>query len=124
MYSGLKDDYTSDSSLLDYLESAKSDLSLHYTLYYAHTTADPPTQSISSTSNASISKQAGPPKFNFTARYKKRDRHTSDELEEYLKLHPEDFDSCDPFEWWLGRRAQFPRLYRLATDVLSIPGKF
>lgn len=44
------------------------------------------------------------------------------ELDEYFKLQPEDFDCC-PFQWWLSHRAQFPNLYHMATDVLSIPGK-
>ncbi|KAF5310636.1 hypothetical protein D9619_008095 [Psilocybe cf. subviscida] len=105
MYSGLKDDYANDSLLLDYLESAKSELSLHYTLYYAHTSTDPPKQSSSSsTSSTSTSLQASSTKFNFTARYKRRYRQTTNELKEYLKLQPEDFDMCNPFEWWLGRR--------------------
>lgn len=123
MYSGLKDDYEDDPSLLAYLESAKLDLECHYTRYYAHppTTASPTASS--SVSNISTkNQQHSASKFNFTARYKKRNRQTTDELEEYLSLQPEDFDQCDPFQWWLGRRAQFPHLYRLATDVLSIPG--
>ena len=45
-----------------------------------------------------------------------------DELDEYFKLQSEDFDCC-PFQWWLSHQAQFPNLYHLATDVLSIPGK-
>ncbi len=47
-----------------------------------------------------------------------------DELEEYFKLPREDFDLCSPLEWWVGRQAQFPNLYCLATDILSIPGMF
>lgn len=45
------------------------------------------------------------------------------ELEEYLKLPQEDFDSCEPLKWWAGRRSQFPDLYRLVCDVFSIPGE-
>jgi len=63
-----------------------------------------------------------PKKVNFTARYQKKDGLEIDELEEYFKLPREDFDSCDPLQWWLGRRAQFPNLYRLVCDVFSIPG--
>ena len=43
-------------------------------------------------------------------------------LEEYFKLPREDFDSCDPLQWWLGHCAQFPNLYRLVCDIFSIPG--
>jgi len=63
-----------------------------------------------------------PTKVNFTARYQKKDRLEVDELEEYYKLPREDFDSCNPLQWWRGRRAQFPNLYRLVCDVFSIPG--
>jgi hypothetical protein len=35
-----------------------------------------------------------------------------DELEEFFKLLPEDFDNCDPIQWWAGRRTQFPNLSR------------
>ena len=63
-----------------------------------------------------------PKKVNFTARYQKKDRGEVDELEEYYKLPREDFDSCDPLQWWLGHRAQFPNLYRLVCDIFSIPG--
>ena len=47
---------------------------------------------------------------------------TVNELEEYFKLLPEDFEKCDPIKWWVGRRAQFPNLFRLAHDILCIPG--
>ena len=63
-----------------------------------------------------------PQKVNFTARYKQRARLDIDELEEFFKLPPEDFDNCDPVQWWAGRRTQFPNLSRFARDVLSIPG--
>ena len=46
------------------------------------------------------------------------------ELDEFYKLPREDFDSCKPLEWWLGRRSQFPNLYRLVCDIFSIPGTF
>ncbi len=61
-------------------------------------------------------------KVNFTSRYKKSDRRTVHELEEYFKLQAEDFDQCDPLAWWYSRRGQFPNLYRLFSDVFSIPG--
>jgi hypothetical protein len=63
-----------------------------------------------------------PQKVNFTARYKKRPINLKDELEEYYRLPLEDFDTCDPIQWWAGRRLQFPNLSRLARDILAIPG--
>jgi hypothetical protein len=65
-----------------------------------------------------------PSKVNFTSRYKKKDRVLRDELEEYFRLPCEDFDGCKPVQWWVGRRAQFPNLYCLARDLLTIPGMF
>jgi hypothetical protein len=62
------------------------------------------------------------PQKNFTARFKRKTKVVVDELEEYFKLEPEDFDLCNPIQWWMGRRAQFPNLFWLARDILSIPG--
>jgi hypothetical protein len=67
---------------------------------------------------------SSPSKVNFTSRYRKKDRVLRDELEEYFKLPCEDFDACKPVQWWVGRRAQFPSLYCLARDLLTIPGMF
>jgi hypothetical protein len=61
-------------------------------------------------------------KVNFTLRYKKRDSISCDELDEYFKLPHEDFDTCRPLKWWVGRQAQFPNLYCLARDLFTIPG--
>lgn len=63
-----------------------------------------------------------PSKVNFTLRYKKKDITSHDELEEYFDQKREDFESCEPLEWWVRRRAQFPNLYCLARDIFSIPG--
>ena len=66
----------------------------------------------------------GSPQKSFTARYRRKETASINELEEYFKLPTEDFDACDPIRWWMGRRAQFPNLFRLARDVLCIPGAF
>ena len=44
------------------------------------------------------------------------------ELEEYFNLPPEDFETCNPIHWWMGRHAQFPNLFWFAQDILCIPG--
>ena len=62
-------------------------------------------------------------KVDFTKRYQKKDRVVVNELDEYFKLTREDFDTCEPLNWWRGRRSQFPQLYRLVIDIFSIPGK-
>jgi len=64
----------------------------------------------------------GLPQKSFTARYRRKDRSSVNELEEYFKLPAEDFDTCNPIHWWMGRRVQFPNLFRLARDILCIPG--
>jgi len=66
---------------------------------------------------------SSPQKVNFTARYQKAPRASVNELEEYFKLPREDFETCDPIKWWVGRRSQFPNLFVLACDILAIPGK-
>jgi hypothetical protein len=47
-----------------------------------------------------------------------------DELEKFYKLPQEDFDTCDPIQWWSGHHSQFPNLSHLAQDILVIPGEF
>jgi hypothetical protein len=62
-------------------------------------------------------------KVNFTARYKKRSNTLIDKFKEYLKFLQEDFDICDPIQWWAGCHAQFPNLFHLVHDILAIPGE-
>ena len=120
-YSGLLADCGDDLSIKSHLELVKGQLVQHYREQYLHD-APPPTQqrpvfgpSMSSTS---------PQKFNFTARYRQRPRATVNELEEFFSLPQEDFETCDPLQWWAGHRSQFPNLSRFARDILSIPGMF
>ena len=122
MYEGLKSDYTSDPSLLHDLDEAKMKLKMFYQQNYARY-SQRRSQSLSAVSSRNSSSVVGSPeKVNFTSRYQLKDRVTVDELEEYFKQPREDFDSCKPLKWWLGRRSQFPNMYRLVCDVFSIPG--
>jgi hypothetical protein len=119
-YEGACEDYADDPDLLAYLEVTKSKLHAYYNQHYAnHTNTSHKTMSDSS---QSVTSDGSPSKVNFTSRYKKKENILRDELEEYFKLTREDFDTCKPLEWWLGRRAQFPNLYCLARDLFSIPG--
>jgi hypothetical protein len=34
----------------------------------------------------------------------------------------ENWELCNPLQWWVGRWAQFPRLFCFARDLLAIPG--
>jgi hAT family C-terminal dimerisation region len=65
-----------------------------------------------------------PQKVDFTSCYQNLPQAFTDKVQEYFKLPCENFDTCDPLQWWAGRRSQFPNLSRFARDILSIPGEF
>ena len=119
-YEGAQQDYANNPELLAYLDSAKSSLHTHYILCYAKCTPHS-LDDVPDTTHTTSSTMDG---VNFTSRYKKKDQLSRDELEEYFKLPREDFDTCKPLQWWVRRRAQFPALYCLARDLLTIPGMF
>ena len=121
LYEGLKTDYAQDADLLADLEKAKSALHTFYHDNYSTFTSS--TDKHSQSVTTPVIQNRSPQKVDFTARYKRTNRWVSDELEDYFKLGQEDFDACRPLDWWLGRRAQFPNLYRLARDILAIPGE-
>jgi hypothetical protein len=121
-YDGLQQDYIDDASLLAYLDSTKSMLHAYYTENYANREVAGTKQNIAVDPSHSQASGGVVSKMNFTSRYKKKDNVLHDELEEYFKLPREDFESCDLLTWWLGRHAQYPNLFRLACDVLAIPG--
>lgn len=120
-YSALYGEFKGDQDLEPFLEAAKHKLHLYYKTRYANKTALCPSPSnISSQTTSPLNRS---PQKTFTARFRKP-RVPIDELLEFWKLPQEDFDACNPIRWWLGRRSSFPNLYRLACDVLSIPGEF
>lgn len=119
-YKGVVADYEDDPTLKVYLEKCKQDLETHFNEEYKHQTSVPSREG----SSASILSTNSTAKYDFTSRYKQRERPPIDELQEFWKLEPEDFDTCDPIDWWFNHRLQFPHLYQLALDVLSIPGQF
>jgi hypothetical protein len=114
-------DYEQDADLLADLEKAKSALHTFYHDNYASFTLS--ADKTDPLNAAPVVQNGSPQKVDFTARYKRTNRRVSDELKDYFKLGQEDFDTCRPLDWWWGRRAQFPNLYRLARDVLAIPGE-
>ena len=88
---------------------------------------EPPT-TLSSSSSSSLSPTMLPlieglPQKSFTAQYRRKEKASVNELEEYFKQMREDFDSCNPIQWWVGWRGQFPWLFQLARDILCIPGE-
>ena len=119
-YKGLKDDYADDVDLLATLEGAKLKLHDHYSIHYAN--ASLVTELTPSHTAESDAMEESSLRISFTAHYKKKDQVLHDKLEEYFKLPPEEFDGCDPLKWWLGQGAQFPKLFHLACDILTIPG--
>ena len=127
MYEGLKEDFTNEPKLLAHLETSKKKLQQFYQNQYSHCPQPPSNASTShnlpSTTATGVTVSGSPQKVNFTSRYQKRDRIVVNELEEYFKLPREDFETCEPLQWWQGRRSQFPNLYRLICDIFSIPGE-
>lgn len=121
MYLGLETDAADDATLLADLERSKTQLQCYFQREYAPSQFEPATVSSdvpSSTPSSANSSQ----RMDFTSRYQRKHRVAVNELEEFLKLEPEDFTLCEPLVWWRGRRAQFPNLYLLACDILAIPG--
>ena len=128
----MRADYTNDDTLAEHLENTKSALFDYFHKYYVNK-ATPGTSPSSilapplvPSPSQSTSSTLGSSKKSFTARYRQKDMPAVNELEEYFKLPLEDFDACDPMipiRWWVSRRAQFPNLYRLACDILCIPGE-
>ena len=121
-YDGLLDDFTEEPQLLKDLNDAKQKLYDYYNTEYAQ--IDAPDTSLQQTNAATSSSKLGSQTSSFTARYQ-RHRQTLHQLDEYFKLSREpDFDNCDPLEWWRAYRKKWPQLYRLACDILAIPGLF
>jgi hypothetical protein len=89
-----------------HLDQAKDQLRRYYQDNYV--TSQPASATPQPTATETFS--GSPQKVNFTARYKKRPATLKDELEEYYRLPLEDFDTCDPIQWWMGRRSQFPNV--------------
>jgi hAT family protein len=122
-YEGLKADYADDLILSDHLEGSKSKLFDYFNANYANAIPTPPSSSPPST-RVQPTPLAGSPQKSFTARYRRKEKTSVNELEAYFKLPTEDFEACNPIHWWIGRRAQFPNLFCMARDILCIPGKF
>jgi hypothetical protein len=121
-YEGLREDCRDDADLLADLTSSKAALMAEYLSMYASKEAQPVSTPLPISTNPDNS-----PRKDFTQRYNKS--HVGDEplneLLEYFRITStirEDWNACDPLEWWRTRRAKFPHLYILARDVLCIPG--
>ena len=123
-YQGLKLDYENDPQLLEYLESSKRELQDHYDASYSNK-HNPPSRmanTVTSTSSSPTMTLPPSPQKNFTSRFQRKTNIELNELDEFFKLQSEDFDTCNPIQWWMSRRSQFPNLFWLARDILCIPG--
>ena len=122
---GLKRDYKNDVDLDTYLESSKQLLQDYFDRHYPAVTSDQLDTPSSSPGPSRSSQIEGlPQKVDFRSHYDDEDDAavTEDELERYFSLLKENFRSTNPINWWYIRRRDFPRLSRLAHDLLSIPG--
>ncbi|EJD42010.1 hATC-domain-containing protein [Auricularia subglabra TFB-10046 SS5] len=115
MVEGLQDDCTNEPGMTVFdLQDSKDNLRRYFDENYpAHTTAGPATPASSTHHKFGFT--------DFTARYAMKSRKGLDELEEYWRQTQEPWDA-DPIQWWVSRRTLFPRLSRMALDILSIPG--
>jgi hypothetical protein len=118
-YDGMRTDYADDPTLADHLEQSKSNLVAYFNEHYANKAISTPS-SVPSVQSPPV---VGSPQKSFTARYRRKEKTSTNEVEEYFKLPTEDFDTCNPIQWWMGQRAQFPNLFCLACDILCIPGE-
>ena len=122
-YAGLKHDFADEPELLDHLAESVAKMRLHFDSQYPRRDSDSPAPAAPApTSHPSTSRRTSPQKPNFTKRYQQDKRQVLDELDSFFKLPLEDFETCDPIQWWFARRLLFPRLYRFARDILAIPG--
>ena len=100
-YEGLKVDYGDDLTLTSHLEESKTTLFNYFDENYATlpclTPSSPPPMPVQALP------MDGLPQKSFMARYHRRENHPTNELEEYFKLPAEDFDTCNPIQWWVGQ---------------------
>ena len=120
-YEGLKAYYADDITLSDHVELSKASHFNYFDKHYAN--ANKPMSSAPSMPVPTTPPVEGSPQKSFTAQYRRKEKSSHNELEEYFKLPAEDFDTCNPIHWWVGRRSQFPCLFHLAHDILCIPGE-
>ena len=97
----MKADYADDAMLSDHLEQSRFNLVDYFNDNYANTIPVP--SSMPSASVRSAPMTAGSPQKSFMAQYCRKEKTFVNELEEYFKLPPEDFDACNPIHWWIGR---------------------
>jgi hypothetical protein len=121
-YKKLSKDYTHDPELLQYLEQQKKELRAYFDKHYPVTesTKNSSSHRTSTSTPHGSDARAGP--INFAAFDQgSDDEGDMDELDIYFDAPRIPFQA-DPVQWWYARKAEYPRLYRLARDIMSIPG--
>jgi hypothetical protein len=100
-YEGIRDDYSKTPDLLQYLEKSMTNLCKHFTLKCASARSTGTQRAFTERPHASSSIE-DLSMVSFISRYKRGDNSDRDELAEYFKLLREDWDSCNPLQWWVG----------------------
>jgi hypothetical protein len=99
-YEGLKEEYGNDPTLSNHLDESKMNLFSYFKENYATphsaTLSSPPPTVVQALP------MDGSPQKSFTAWYRRKEKYSTNELEEYFKLPVEDFDTCNPIQWWVG----------------------
>jgi hypothetical protein len=117
-YKKLKKDYATDIELLEYLEEQKKALHTYFNTSYP---PNSPTIACSSTTTCNMSQNSGI--INFAAIDLESDgEEEGDELEQYFDA-PRASSQTNPVQWWYARKTELPRLYEMAQDFMSIPGR-
>jgi hypothetical protein len=86
--------------LSEHLEQSKLNLFIYFHDNYAHAAISTPPSTASP--SAQTSPIMGSPQKSFTARYRRKEKASINKLEEYFKLPAEDFNACNPIQWWTG----------------------
>jgi hypothetical protein len=121
-YKKLRKDYAGDHDLLKYLEEQKKELRAYFDEHYPASESSSNSSARATTTSNTFGARAGP--INFAAFDQgSDDEGDADELNTYfdaprVPLH------TDPVQWWYARKAEYPRLYRFARDIMSIPVSF
>jgi hypothetical protein len=117
-YHGTLEAAGSEQDLCGDILKSKREFEQHFLEHYTEpVVAAPRTRpTVASSSTTSI--------FSLFTRGRQQASELQAELERFFALSAEPYDSCaDPVQWWGSHRSSFPRLSRMARDILAIPGK-
>jgi len=96
----MKADSDDDSTLSDHLEQSRLNLFTYFNRNYVK--VDDRSSSSAPPLSVPTPPIVGSPQKSFTAQYRRKEKSSINELEEYFILPAEDFDTCDPIHWWMG----------------------